>query len=323
MTGPRRNPVAVLKIGGSILTDRRTYCVVDPASLRRVAEALAGWLPEAPRPVVLILGGGSFGHNVVVEHGLAFDGRHRHPAETFELTARLFELKTAMARELAACGVAAMPLQEAVLFGRRPDGGLRVAQRAVLERCFEGDWLPLVTGGLVPDRGRSFVPVSSDRLVLPLAEAFPVRRYVALTDRPGLCDPTAEGWPLVERVRMERCAEILELLRPSQKIDVTRGMEGKLEAILELAAAGVGSVIGDGRGLDAAKLAGYFGDDPPGTSIEAAAVTTGASGPTPRSSAPRPRASTPRSGRRGRARAEPAPDPPGSTSPPETRDGTG
>lgn len=317
------DPVAVLKIGGSILTDRERYCTLDPGSLRRVAEALAGWLPGARCRVVLVLGGGSFGHNVVVEHGLGLDGRHRCPAEVFELTARLFELKVALARELAARGIAAMPLQETTLFGLRKDGTLRLARPAALARCLAGGWLPLLTGGPLPDHRNSFVPVSSDRLVLPLAEVFPVRRYVVLTDRPGLCDPTAPGSPPVRRVRADQHSDAVGLLWPSSKIDVTGGMGGKLQAVLQLAAAGVEAVIGDGRDLDAARLAACFGDDPPGTWIEAAAPTRAGPGSTPRSSSPTPRASAPRSGPPAPARAEPAPAPPGWTTPPGPRAGSG
>lgn len=264
-----RDPIAVLKIGGSILTDRREYCTIERASLRQVAEALAGWLPVAPFPMILILGGGSFGHNVVLEHEVGFDGQHGRPAEIFELTSRLFELKSAVARELAALRTPAMPLQETTLFLRRMDGGLLLTEPTVLTRCFELSWLPILTGGLVPDDENSFTPVSSDRLALPLAELFQVRRYVVLTDRSGLCDPKVAGWPLVERIRRDRHSEALSMLRSSPKVDVTGGMRGKLEATLELASAGISSVIGDGRNLDAETLAAYFGEDPPGTYVEA------------------------------------------------------
>lgn len=264
-----RDAVGVLKIGGSVLTDRRKYCTIEGASLRRVAEALAGWLPVARFPVILILGGGSFGHNVVLEHELELDGQHGRPAEAFELTARLFELKSALARELAARRTPVMPLQETALFLRRVDGSLVLTAPAVLTQCFELGWLPVLTGGLVADGEKAFAPVSSDRLAIPLAEAFPVWRYVVLTDRPGLCDPNVAGWPLVERVPRDRHAEALTMLRSSSKVDVTGGMRGKLVTILELAAKGVGSVIGDGRSLDAAALTACFGDRPPGTYVEA------------------------------------------------------
>jgi isopentenyl phosphate kinase len=260
----------VLKVGGSILTDRRHYCTLDPDSLRRVAAALAAWLPAAPCSVVLILGGGSFGHNVVLEHEVRFDGRHGRPTELFELTARLFDLKIAVVRELAARGVTAMPLQETAVFLRRLDGSLALSGPVALTRCFESGWLPVLTGGLLPDEeSRSFVPVSSDRLALPLADRFPVWRCVMLTDRPGLCDPEAMECPPMRRVRRDRHPEALNLLGASSKADVTGAMGGKLRALLELAAAGVESVIGDGRGLDATVLASYFGEDPPGTFIEA------------------------------------------------------
>jgi isopentenyl phosphate kinase len=279
-------PFCVLKVGGSVLTDRERIRTVNADALRQTAAALAGWLPRAPGPVVLVVGGGSFGHNVVAEHGLSLDGRHAQPAEAFELTASLFALKAAVARALADQGVRVMPLQETLLFGWGKEGA-RLTRPSVLSRCRAGGWLPLVTGGLVPRRGGVLQVMSSDRVARAVAGAFPVRRYVVLTDRPGLCDPFRAGFPLVRRVSAERHAEAMTLVRPATRLDVNGAMREKLLSVLELAARGVESVIGDGRELDAGTLATCFGDDPPGTCVEAA-PTTAVSAPTPRSFAPIP-----------------------------------
>lgn len=280
-------PLCVLKVGGSILTDRERIRTVDADALRQAAAAVAGWLPRAPGPVVLVIGGGSFGHNVVAEHGLSLDGRHARPAEAFELTASLFALKAAVSRALADRGVRVMPLQETLLFEWRKEGS-RLARPSALSRCLAGGWLPLVTGGLVPRRNGALSVMSSDRVARAVAGAFPVRRYVVLTDRPGLCDPLRAGFPLVRRVGADRHAEAVTLVHPPTKLDVVGGMQEKLLSVLELAAHGVESVIGDGRGLNADSLAAFFGDDPPGTRVEAAPTKAGCA-PTPRSFAPIPR----------------------------------
>jgi isopentenyl phosphate kinase len=277
-------PLCVLKVGGSILTDRARLRTVDADALRRAAIALAGWLPRAPGPVVLVVGGGSFGHNVMAEHGLSVDGRHARPAEAFELTAALFALKAAVARALADRGVRVMPLQETQLLAWGKDGP-RLARPSLIARCLAGGWLPLATGGLVPRRGGLLPVMSSDRVAQAVASAFAVRRYVVLTDRPGLCDPLRAGFPLVRRVGADRHGEAVTLVQPPTKLDVNGGMREKLLSVLELAARGVESVIGDGRALEADTLAAFFGDDPPGTRVEAAATTAGCA-PTPRSFAP-------------------------------------
>src|SRR6185369_5165343 len=92
-----RRPIVVLKVGGSLITDRRRYRVARLRAIDRVVRAIGAWRAHARPNVVIVLGGGSFGHNVVHRHGIDFGGAHRSPCEVFELSAALFELKMSFA----------------------------------------------------------------------------------------------------------------------------------------------------------------------------------------------------------------------------------
>ena len=258
-----RRVISVLKIGGSLITDRRRYRVARPRAIDRMARAIGGWRARAPGDVLIVLGGGSFGHNVVDRHGLDPGGAHRSPCEVFELTAALYELKASFAAAMRRHGVPAMPLQETGLFTSR-DEALALANPKPIEACFAAGYVPLVTGGLmVGDRG--LLPVGSDGIALPLLGPFAVRRVVMLTDRPGIM----RGDRVVRKVTPQRFDRIMSIIDAPKKLDVTGGMRGKFAAAVELARRGVETVIAGGAEITPAWLESVFSRRPPGTLVVA------------------------------------------------------
>jgi isopentenyl phosphate kinase len=267
MTAPRRalrQPVLTVKIGGSIITDRGTYCTVDQAALESCAHAIACWVRKRQMPLIIVLGGGSFGHNVVDRHGLAMDGCHSRQCEAFELTAALFELKVAFSRQLARRRVASMALQESSVFRIRGSAVTAPGLWAV-DACLRGGYVPILTGGLIARRTRQFCPVSSDRVFLPLCHRLPIRRVAMFTDQTGVL----RRGRVVRLITRANRRLILPHLEESTRLDVTGGMRGKVEAALDLARHGVETVITDGRHLDVATLAAAFSARPAGTLVAA------------------------------------------------------
>jgi isopentenyl phosphate kinase len=274
-TPPRRS-ISVLKIGGSLLTDRRRYQRPRLRAIHRFAAAVAKWLTPRRRDVVIVLGGGSFGHNVVHKHELDPGGAHRTPAETFELTAALYQLKLLFARAMKRWSVPCMPLQETALFVDR--GGMPTLSSACpLEVCFATGYVPLLTGGLIAGEQDSCLRIaSSDRIPLSLCSAFDVRRVAMLTDQPGVL---LDG-RVVPRISQEMFESTMALVPAATKLDFTGGMRGKIAAAFELAHMGVETVIAGGS----ASLESLFSRRPPGTLIVAVPRVAG---PPPPSVSPR------------------------------------
>ncbi|MFQ6130038.1 MAG: kinase, partial [Candidatus Hadarchaeaceae archaeon] len=57
----------IVKFGGSVITDKRRRFAVKQATLRRLARELAA----AKGPLVLVHGGGSFGHPMASKYKIA------------------------------------------------------------------------------------------------------------------------------------------------------------------------------------------------------------------------------------------------------------
>lgn len=112
--------------------------------------------------------------------------------------------------------------------------------------------VPILSGGLIFDESRGVRALSGDLLPLSLdPEAFHIRRVIMLTDVPGvLADDgsTISQLDAASRMRMAR------LDTSVSRIDVTGGMNSKVDAALALAQRGIPCVISSGTSLDYARL---------------------------------------------------------------------
>lgn len=259
-----RDEVRILKIGGSLSTARGAYRTARPDRIQQLAAALAAWHARYRHRAVVIVGGGSFGHDVAARFGIDPAGGPAPAAGLFELTEALFEVKSLYARALRDHGADAMPLQETFLFAERAAHGgkpsLHVSDSRPLNACFASGMLALVTGGVVPADG-GFVARSSDDLVRPLAAALAVRRVVLFTDGPGI----VRDGDVVARVAPDEAAALFAHITPPAHVDVTGGMRGKLQAAMEVVADGVEVLIADGRALDAEAIERSFSSGFAGT----------------------------------------------------------
>ncbi|MDP6448158.1 MAG: hypothetical protein QF805_30475, partial [Pirellulaceae bacterium] len=108
---PPAQPVRVIKIGGSLITDRSRRAAFKEDCVDAFAEALAALQADGELDdFVLILGGGSFAHDIVHEHQINRPN-WRNVKDFFELPASLYRLQTLVTERLRRAGLPGVPLQ--------------------------------------------------------------------------------------------------------------------------------------------------------------------------------------------------------------------
>lgn len=287
--GDRRHPTAVtlLKLGGSLLTDKTGVEAVRPGVLARLAAEIAqgagaagatgaggaaGTAGAAGAAGALVVGhgSGSFGHVAARRYGLA--GGVREPAQlpgvsiTQERAAALHRQVTAA---LAAAGLlpfSLAPSSSVVAEGGRPAG---IDPEPLLLALGLG-LLPVVYGDVVLDRLQGAAICSTERLFELLAAALPERgvgiaRVIWLGETDGVYDASGRTLP---RLAPGDLAGLGEALGGAAGSDVTGGMRHRVETALALARRGIPSLIANGTtpGLLAAALRG---EPVPGTAVAA------------------------------------------------------
>ncbi|MFW6436250.1 MAG: isopentenyl phosphate kinase [Halococcoides sp.] len=237
----------VLKLGGSVITDKAAPETVDEATLDRLATTIG----DRDDPLVVVHGGGSFGHHHADRHGVSSTDGTRSAQAIREIHAAMGRLNDAVVSALAAADVPAVPIRPLSAATRNEGLDLSVAPiRGLLDEGF----VPVLHGDVVGHAGRGATIVSGDALVAALAPALDADRVGLCTGVPGVYD--SEG-RVIETIDDPGA---VESLAGSAETDVTGGMTAKVHALASLDRPA--SIFG----VDA--LAAFLSGDRPGTTVE-------------------------------------------------------
>lgn len=245
----------LVKIGGSVLTDKRRYLALREEALVRLARELA----STPRALVLVHGAGSFGHVVARDHALAAGRRGEsaqdHAAAKVHQDVRALHLAVLGAlTEAGRPAVGVSPFDVALLDG----GELARFDAGPVSRALACGLVPVTHGDLVPDEARGWGILSGDAILEALAHALKPERVLVVTDVDGLHDrpPSEPGAALLARVTADEA--VRALAGASTGVDVTGGMAGKVARLAAIARAGVPVTLVNGlaKGRVADALAG-------------------------------------------------------------------
>lgn len=223
----------LLKLGGSIITDKSGDCSIDHAALRQIAGEIAA---REELSIIIIHGAGSCGHPEARAYGLSHgvDQQNREGiAITHEAVCRLNESVVAALREQGVEAVGIHPMH-----GCLADGGRLVScEYRQLSLMLGLHIVPVLHGDVVLDLTRGACIISGDQFVRYLGGLMPLDRIGLATDVPGVLS----NGQVVPLLTPERAGEFS--IGRSVHTDVTGGMEGKVRELVELARAGVRSEI--------------------------------------------------------------------------------
>jgi isopentenyl phosphate kinase len=228
-----------LKLGGSLLGDKRRRRAFRRAAVERLGGEIARALERRPQMRLLLAhGGGGFAHFPAKRHhtreGLAGGGGWRGFAETrrgvLEMNARVLDA-------LARGGLRpTLVSPSAGLIAR--DGKVRRWDLRVIHALLKDGQIPLIHGDAVLDERRGFTILSTEELFDFLAGRLHPERIILACD--------VEGVYLADPRRLARCvdrkniAEIRRALRAAvpqraDRPDVTGGMLVKVERLYKIA----------------------------------------------------------------------------------------
>lgn len=249
----------LVKIGGSLLTDKRQYRTLNHQNVVRLAREVA----SADKALALVHGAGSFGHVVAKEHRLA-DGRRVDRAQdagAARVGVDVRELNHYVLHALGDAGARPFPVA-AFPIARLRAGELASLDAEPFRLALDAGLLPVTFGDLAPDVERGYGIVSGDAIVESLARALKPERVVVATDVDGLYDrpPIQIGAKLVRDLTAADAVALLagRAAGASAGVDVTGGMAGKLARLAAVARAGVPVFLlnGNAPGRLAQALAG-------------------------------------------------------------------
>ncbi len=206
----------VLKIGGSVITDKRRG-VFEHLREKRLNEVCRAVADANDGKLILVHGVGSFGHPYVEKYGL------ENPAGISKTHLGCLKLTTILCRKLAEMDVAALPLSPLPFLSKE---NISERLRFLLDLLDDG-YLPVLHGDLVFE-SQGVKVISGDRVLMEICNSLPVTAAGFAIGAGGVTvnGRIAKTLTYDDFLKLKRS---MESRKGSRKSDVTGGIIGKLE----------------------------------------------------------------------------------------------
>jgi isopentenyl phosphate kinase len=249
----------LLKLGGSVITGKGGDCIINHAGIREIAGMIA---TRDDQSLLLVHGAGSCGHPEADRYAITrgVDRKNREGiAITHRAVLRLNDAVVGALREQRVEAVGVHPMDGCLA----EDGRIIAYEYRHVSRMLDLGIVPVLHGDVVMDERRGAAIISGDQLVRYFGAVLAPDRIGLATDVPGVL---ADGRVLP--VITPASAPGLVIGR-SGHTDVTGGMKGKIQELLELASAGIRSEI-----FHVSRLGDFLDGQPTGGTV----VSGGADG---------------------------------------------
>ena len=221
----------VLKLGGSVITEKDHPETIDEASLDRAADAVARALESAAvADLVIVHGGGSFGHHHAARHGVSTTTGTHDVTALAAIHEAMKALNEAVLERLIDRDVPVIPIHP-LSVAHYDEAGRLVFPTGVIEAVLGEGFVPVLHGDGVVGVGVGVRVASGDELVVKLADALDADRVGVCSTVPGVLD---DDGLVIDRIDDYEVVEAV--LGESEATDVTGGMAGKVRTLLDLRA---------------------------------------------------------------------------------------
>ncbi len=231
----------ILKLGGSLITDKSKQFEVRSDVLERLAQEIK---EGSPGDLVIVHGGGSFGHPVADKYSLQDGFKNKDQIEGLVLTRKVMgDLSRSVINTFHEHKLPVVAIQPSANITCKA-GRIEEIDTGVIKKFLDLGTIPVLFGDVVLDKELGFCILSGDQITTYLAEHFKADRVILAADVDGVFDKNpkkSDDVKLISEIKSTD-VDILNSLK-TQEGDVTGGIKGKIEELIELSKRGVPSQI--------------------------------------------------------------------------------
>lgn len=235
----------IVKIGGSLITDKNCYCTPNPKEIRKYAKIIHENWRALKGKLIIVLGGGSYGNGVPRKYNMSNAKMNWSKQDLLMMTVKMFEWLTFVAEIFREEGVPCYPFQ-ASSYCLTNNGDLHECYVEPIKHCLNMDILPITSGDFTYDINQKFVIYSSDNIPEMFVRNFDVEKVIMLTDVDGIYE-SFDTKQIYKTVDKHNYKKVLNVAGHSKKQDVTGGMKNKLRALIKIAELGTPCIICNGH----------------------------------------------------------------------------
>jgi len=260
--------LTLVKLGGSLITDKKNEFVARPEIISRLGSEARNFAEGNPGQLVLAHGSGSFGHQAAHEfesHKGFFRGDSKHGYTVVQDVAS--RINRIVVDEFVGAGLNAVSIQPSA--GVIADKGrIKIWDLTVFKRFLLEGFVPVPFGDIVLDKSMGCSIASADEQLFYLARELKAERILMVGNVDGVFEsfPPKKMERPIEKLDRARFKDLKASLDGAAGIDVTGGMLHKVERMLEAAEHGVDVRIINGM-VEGRFEKALLGEEIPGTRI--------------------------------------------------------
>jgi isopentenyl phosphate kinase len=235
--------LTILKLGGSVITEKDKPLTANLNAIERLSREISR--AKISR-LILIHGGGSFGHPLAKQHRLKEGYKDKSQLLGFSKTRQAMEaLNKLVVEALISQKIAAVSLQPSAFIVTR-SGRINLMGEHILKALLKMGFLPVLYGDVVFDSDLGFTILSGDQIAASLALHLDANQIILGIDVDGLytsdpkSDPAAK---LIQCVTLHELRNMLNRIEEAKVTDVTKGMLGKISELIPAVEKGIPALI--------------------------------------------------------------------------------
>ena len=222
----------VLKLGGSVITDKKAPSTPNLEAIERLADEISR---AKVTSLILVHGGGSFGHPVAKRYNLVEGYEDPSQITGFSETHRaMTKLNSLVMEALINHNIDALVVQPSSFVVTKA-GRIQSMELKPMKRMLNMGFVPVLYGDAVLDSEKGFAILSGDQIVSSLAINFGASRIIMGGDVDGIytADPKVSSLAkLIERLTLEELKTQKHEIEGVKATDVTGGMIGKMRELI-------------------------------------------------------------------------------------------
>jgi len=222
----------ILKIGGSVITDKSGELAARMQDISRLAEEIQN---ANVQNLIIIHGGGSFGHPLAQQHNIKAGFKEESQRVGFAETHHVMTVLNGLLMDaLIWRNIPAVSITPSSCIMTKK-GRIQCFEEAPLKMLLEMGFLPVMYGDAVLDTELGFTILSGDQLVSNIATRFNAERIIVGVDVDGVYDDDPKVKKTAKMFKHLTVGELKKLQRKLDKptaCDVTGGMLGKITELL-------------------------------------------------------------------------------------------
>jgi isopentenyl phosphate kinase len=242
-----KNSITLIKIGGSLISDKNKYKSLDKRALKIICEEIKKVIENGTK-IILGHGQGSYAHfpakKYRTKEGSVNDASFIGFCETEDLACAMNRV---MVRKLVDIGVKAVGVSPMTMITAKNDE-LESVETKTVENLLKHNFLPVVYGDVILDEVKGWTIFSTEKVLGYLGVALKskgveIERIIHCGETNGVYD---ENGKTIEEINSANFEKYKKALNGSNGVDVTGGMMHKVEECLKLAKQGIPGLIIDG-----------------------------------------------------------------------------